>query len=744
MIVSALLAALLAYVQSKVIASTVVLAWLLLVLLVTLSRAILVIAYQRSPVDDNSTARARLAKFRLGVLVAGAVWGSAGFLFFPANDPQHQMFLILMLAGLTAGGVVSYAGDLVCAIGFSLLALLPIIIHLLIMDDGLYASMGMAGMLYLGFMIMTIRNANQSISEIIVLRLDAVAHEETLRASEEALRESQAIAALGSYILDISTGIWESTDVLDKLLGIDKTYIRSVDGWGALIHPDDRMMMDNYFKNEVLKESKPFNKEYRVVRHNDQTVRWVHGLGKLEFNAQGFPLKLRGTIQDITAGKLVEAEMRKLAFYDSLTLLPNRRLLMDRLHHAMISSGRIGRTGALLFIDLDNFKSLNDTLGHGIGDLLLKQVAQRLLSCVRDDDTVSRLGGDEFVVMLENLSAVLDEAAAQTEVIGEKILAAINMPYQLHMHEHRNTASIGVTLFAGNQQAVDELMKQADIAMYQSKKAGRNTLRFFDPEMQASITSRFSMEGELRKALENREFELHYQVQMDILNRPVGAEVLIRWRHPLRGMISPAHFIPLAEDTGLIIPIGAWVLETACAQIKSWEQDALTRDLILAVNVSARQFHQADFVAQVQAAVQRHDIGPSRLKLELTESMLVEDVEQIIAIMNKLNDVGIQFSMDDFGTGYSSLQYLKRLPLDQLKIDMSFVRDLGIVDGANSIVQTIIAMARGLKLDVIAEGVETVAQHEILSFYGCHHYQGYLLGKPVPIEQFEASLKQGR
>jgi diguanylate cyclase (GGDEF)-like protein/PAS domain S-box-containing protein len=445
---------------------------------------------------------------------------------------------------------------------------------------------------------------------------------------------------------------------------------------------------------------------------------------------------------DITERKAAEKEIQLLAYYDPLTRLPNRRLLMDRLQHAMASGARTGREGGLLLIDLDNFKTLNDSLGHHIGDQLLQQIAQRLEACVRDGDTVARLGGDEFVVILENLSEHALEAAAQTESVGEKILASLSLPYQFSNYVHQSTCSIGATLFDDKHQSSNELLKQADIAMYQAKKAGRNMLRFFDPQMQASVTSRFSLEGELRKALENREFHLYYQIQMDILNRPVGAEVLIRWIHPLRGMISPAQFIPLAEDTGLIIPIGTWVLETACAQIKSWEQAAPTRDLVLAVNVSARQFHQADFVAQVQAVVQRHGINPARLKLELTESMLVEDVEQIIATMNSLNEIGIQFSMDDFGTGYSSLQYLKRLPLDQLKIDMSFVRDLGVVEGANSIVQTIIAMARGLKLDVIAEGVETEQQREILSFYGCLRYQGYLFGKPLPIDQFEETLKQ--
>ena len=455
----------------------------------------------------------------------------------------------------------------------------------------------------------------------------------------------------------------------------------------------------------------------------------------------GIVTKYVGTFNDITKSKEAEEEIQNLAFYDTLTRLPNRRLLMDRLQQALASSMRSGREGALLFIDLDNFKTLNDTLGHYIGDLLLQQVSRRLESCIREGDTVARLGGDEFVVMLEDLSEKDLEAAAQTKSVGEKILAVLNHPYQLDTHEYRNSSSIGATLFNDYKQSKDDLLRQADIAMYQAKKAGRNTLRFFDPQMQDNINARAILEGELRKALENQQFDLYYQIQMDSSHRPLGAEALTRWLHPERGLVLPDQFIHLAEETGLILPIGQWVLETACAQIKAWEQNALTRNLILAVNVSAKQFHQTDFVDQVQAAVRRHAINPIQLKLELTESMLLEKVEDTIVTMNALKEIGVRFSLDDFGTGYSSLQYLKRLPLHQLKIDQSFVRELASDSSDRAIVRTIIAMAHSLNLDVIAEGVETEGQRHLLLGKGCTHFQGYLFGKPVPIEQFEELLK---
>jgi len=448
-----------------------------------------------------------------------------------------------------------------------------------------------------------------------------------------------------------------------------------------------------------------------------------------------------GSHIDITERKAADEKIQHLAFYDPLTGLPNRRLLIDRLGHALASSARTGKQGALLFIDLDNFKSLNDTLGHDVGDLLLQHVAQRLTSCVREVDTVSRLGGDEFMVVLEELSGQSLEAASLTEAITEKVMAALNQIFHLGTHEYHCTSSIGATLFNGQQATIEELMKQADIAMYKAKEAGRNTLRFFDPQMQASIDAHAALESDLAKAFKHQQFQLYYQVQVDELNHPLGAETLIRWIHPERGFVSPAQFIPLAEETGLILRIGLWVLETACAQLKAWEQDALTRDLVLAVNVSAKQFRQADFVDQVQAVMQQYCINPTRLKLELTESMLVVDIEKIITTMNILKEAGIRFSMDDFGTGYSSLQYLNRLPLDQLKIDMSFVRDM-TAKSDNAIVQTIIAMAQSLNLNVIAEGVETEEQRQLLYSYGCRHYQGYLFSKPLPVAQFEELLKQ--
>ncbi|WP_019868060.1 bacteriohemerythrin [Methylovulum miyakonense] len=444
-----------------------------------------------------------------------------------------------------------------------------------------------------------------------------------------------------------------------------------------------------------------------------------------------------GTLTDITLRKSAEEKIERLAFYDPLTNLPNRRLLQDRLKSALASSFRHGRKGALLFIDLDNFKTLNDTLGHDMGDLLLQQVAERLVLCVREVDTVARLGGDEFVVMLEELGSSPTEAAKQAETIGNKILATINQPFKLVAHSYHSTPSIGITLFNGHDHSVDDLLKQADIAMYQAKMSGRNALRFFDQRMQDTITRRVLMEEDLRKALADGQFELHYQIQVDGSWNPMGAEALIRWSHPKLGLVPPAEFLPLAEETGLILPIGQWVLESVCAQLKAWQQAPPTRGLGLSLNISAKQFFQEDFVLRVQAAIAFYGVDPKLLKLELTEGMLLENIEETIATMNTLGDMGIQFSLDDFGTGYSSLQYLKKLPINQLKIDQSFVQDISINNNDKVIVRTIIAMASNMDVGVIAEGVETEGQRQFLFENGCLHYQGYLFGKPLPIAQFE-------
>jgi diguanylate cyclase (GGDEF)-like protein/PAS domain S-box-containing protein len=449
-----------------------------------------------------------------------------------------------------------------------------------------------------------------------------------------------------------------------------------------------------------------------------------------------------GTHQDITERKIAEEKINDLAFFDPLTRLPNRTLLQDRLKQAMTASSRNGSHGSLLFIDLDNFKTLNDTLGHDVGDLLLQQVAQRIAASVREGDTVARLGGDEFVVVLESLSGNAGEAATQTEAVGGKILETLNRTYQLNATEYRSTASIGATLFKGLQNSIDDLMKHADLAMYKSKQTGRNALHFFDPVMQTLLIERAAAEANLHRAIEDHQFLLHYQAQVVDKGRVTGVEALVRWQHPELGMVLPDKFISLAEETGLILPLGQWVLETACTRLASWAIRPEMADLTVAVNVSAKEFGEPDFVHKVLATLNQTGADPTKLKLELTESLLVDNIEGVIEKMFALKARGVCFSLDDFGTGYSSLSYLKRLPLDQLKIDRSFVRDVLIDPNDAAIARTVVALAQSLGLGVIAEGVETEAQRVFLADSGCHAYQGYLFSRPLPLEDFEAFFRR--
>jgi diguanylate cyclase (GGDEF)-like protein/PAS domain S-box-containing protein len=505
----------------------------------------------------------------------------------------------------------------------------------------------------------------------------------------------------------------------------------------TIVHPEDRHLWERHVHYHLPEDGRRevAELEFRIVRKQGEVL-WVNHTCRPVFDAEGHYQGRRVAVRDITDRKRAEDEIRHLAYFDPLTHLPNRRLLMDRLSQALIASNRSREFGALMILDLDHFKSLNDTQGHDVGDRLLVEVAQRLSTSVRQEDTVSRLGGDEYVVMLEGLGPSERIAASQAESVAEKIRIAINQPFVLggSEAEYYSTPSIGLTLFQGQTDPAEVLLKQADVALYQAKDSGRNAVRFFNSAMQSAIDSRTALESALRRGLDRGEFRLYYQPQVDQTGRSIGAEALIRWLPPNQGVISPAQFIPLAEESGLILSIGQWVLETACAQLKHWELDPLTRDLLLSVNVSARQFHQLDFVEQVRQSLLACGANPARLKLELTESVVLDNVEEAISRMQQLHSLGIGFSLDDFGTGYSSLSYLKRLPLDQIKIDQSFIRDINQDPNDAAIVRAILAMSRSLGLQVIAEGVETQAQRDFLFENGCTAYQGYLFGYPVPIE----------
>jgi diguanylate cyclase (GGDEF)-like protein/PAS domain S-box-containing protein len=478
------------------------------------------------------------------------------------------------------------------------------------------------------------------------------------------------------------------------------------------------------------------DEESVTLRNRDATRTYLSVKQPLR-RPDGTVYALCGISTDITELKASREAIHQLAYYDPLTHLPNRRLLMDRVQHTLTARDRTAQDGALLFIGLDHFKALNDTLGHDVGDLLLKETAKRLALCTRDKDTLARLGGDEFVVMLEDLDAIPLEAARQADVVAQKIVSMLAEPYMLGSQHYQSTVSVGIAMFSDPHSTQEELFKRGDLAMYQAKADGRNGLRFFNPDMQARMSSRVAMEADLRDALARQEFLLHYQPQANSQGKLVGAEALVRWLHPLRGLVSPGDFISAAESSGLILPLGRWILQTACRQLVRWAAQPEMAHLSLAVNVSARQFKHPDFVRDVLAVLDETGAPASRLELELTESQVVDDVAGVVLKMNELKQRGVRFALDDFGTGYSSLSHLKRLPLDQLKIDQSFVRDLLTDADDEAIVKTIVALGQALSIEVIAEGVETSAQREALERLGCQYFQGYLLARPGPSDLLE-------
>lgn len=562
-----------------------------------------------------------------------------------------------------------------------------------------------------------------------------------------ALDEREAALRIAAIAFETDEGMLV-TDENAVIIRVNKAFTR-LTGYSAGEALGEKPSMlksdrqnDEFFRNmwKSLHEKKSWQGEIWNRRKNGEIYPvWLNITAVLD--ERGRVTNYVGTFVDFTERKKAESEIHHLAFYDTLSQLPNRRLLLDRLKQAVATSLRHHTSGALLFIDLDNFKTLNDTKGHNIGDLLLVEVAKRLRTCVREDDTLARFGGDEFVVLLEGLSEDKPLAAVQARNVGEKILDALSQSYFLDGDEFHSSSSMGITLFAEYKGEFDELFKQADTAMYEAKKSGKNTLRFFDPIMQEELQARAMLESGMRDALRNHEFRLYFQAQVEHAGRIIGAEALLRWIHPEKGMISPLSFIPLAEETGLILPIGKWVMENACLQLKLWENKDNLRDLTLSVNVSARQFRHADFVREVVDVIERIEIDPRRLKIELTESIVLHDIADSIAKMLELKKVGVTFSMDDFGTGYSSLSYLSRLPLNQLKIDQSFVRNIGTKATDSTIVQTIIGMAGNLGIEVVAEGVETEEQRNFLEENGCLIYQGFFFGMPAPAEEFESLLE---
>lgn len=574
-------------------------------------------------------------------------------------------------------------------------------------------------------------NLVEDINDDAVIEHDRNAAVEALRAREQRYRNAFQTCPDAVLITRLNDGkiIEANPAFLDMMRYDDEDVIgRTSIDLGMWAEAGDR----NKLSHALEEESGCRNLDVRLRRKTGE-VFW--GQLSATFTVIDDEPCILSFIRDVSAAKVAEEEIKNLAFYDPLTGLPNRRLLWERLRQALIVSARSHCKHALLFVDLDDFKSLNDTFGHHVGDLMLQEAARRIASCVREVDTVARLGGDEFVIVLEDLSQIPEVAAAQARSVGAKIQESISQPYQLDGNECHTTSSMGITVFGDHDAGTNEVLQQADIAMYQAKAAGRNNLLFFAPALQASVTARAAFEEDLRTAIREQQFSLFYQPQID-RGLFTGAEALIRWNHPERGIVLPAEFVPLAEETGLILAMGDWVLETACHQIASWSDRREGAHITISVNVSAREFRHPRFVDHVLAVLRKTGANPQNLKLELSESMLQSNLDDAFMKMRELKNQGVRFSLDGFGTGRSSMTHLKRLPWDQLKIDRAFVNEIVADPISGAVAQAIITFSKAMGLSVIAEGVETEEQRAYLANLGCHSFQGYLFSHPLPLGKF--------
>lgn len=525
----------------------------------------------------------------------------------------------------------------------------------------------------------------------------------------------------------VSIGLFYICGLHPEEVAEDSTVFRE------LIHPDDFDRVTSEMQRSEITLT-PFQCEYRLALR-DGTVRWIFAHSVPEREPDGSTL-WHGYMTDISERKRTEARIHELAYFDSLTQLPNRAMLGERIRTILSSEARRGRRRALLFIDIDHFKMLNDTKGHHFGDLFLCEVARRISSAVGESDMVARLGGDEFVVLLQGLADDDADPTASVQTICDRILGSVDQPFAIGEESFQTTASIGATMVRPGDRDLEDLLKRADLAMYEAKAAGRGTTRFFRPELQIAAADRLALTSDLRRAHRDEALEIHLQPLIDRAGECIGAEALLRWNHPLRGPIPPIEFIPLAEGSGFMDSIDRWVLKSACRMLKSWENDPLMRGLRIAVNVSASELNQMGFADTVASTLLETGAHGDRLTLELTEHIMLDDIEAVSAVMQKLQSFGIRFALDDFGTGYSSLSYLKRLPIDTLKIDKSFVRDIETDTSGREIVQTILNIARSLHVSAVAEGVETEMQSLLLRQLGCHAFQGYYFAKPMPAADF--------
>ena len=726
------------YIESSVVATGALIAWASILFIAYAIRHGLGIFYRRKTLK-NTTTNQWLNCFRFTTTCCGAAWGLAGTMLFVSNDVPHEALLGSTLAGVSADAIMVYSVDKLSALAFagSLLALtLP---TYFLGGNSFTITMACLLVLFVIYVAAAGHQGAKVLLESMALRIKA----DNAQKAVDALSQRQKLhienTPLGVIEWDTNFKVrsWNAAAV--RIFGY--SLAEAIDQNGEfLVLKNDHETFVHQIKNLLLGLGGSHVQTENIRK--DEKIIYCEWFNTLIKDSADNVIGAASLVQDKTAVKVAHDEIQRLAYYDVLTNLPNRRLLHDRLNQAQATSERNKNFGCLMYMDLDNFKALNDSKGHAVGDLLLQEVAKRLKKLIRGNDSVARISGDEFVLVFAAIGTSVEQAAVASRLIVEKVIAEIKQPYMLNGHHHQCTPSIGICLFMGKVLSGQEILKRADTSMYLAKKAGRNGFKLFEEDMQPIMDLRVNLKNDLSQAISKSQMQLYYQMQVDENLNASGAEALLRWKHPEHGMVSPGEFIPLAEESGLIIPIGTWVLQQACAQLTKWAKSPETRYLHLSVNVSALQFSQADFVPQVTKAISENACDAKLLTLELTESAILQNIEDVVAKMHALKKLGVALSMDDFGVGYSCFSVLKRLPLDELKIDQSFVQD-SLDDHANAtIIKSIIDLGRNIGLHVIAEGVETKSQVDFLQSNNCKSFQGYLFGRPVNIEEFELSLKR--
>lgn len=703
--------------------------WISIFSFIAIFRTIIPYMYKKSYINGKRATR-NLNFYRYGIFISGFMWGFGALFIYPHGDIELIFFFVFVLMGIVAGALLVYSIDSISAFGYPITILLPLIYSLSLdwRDETMPILFGT--ILYFIFVMINIRKIAFDRENYISSNYELILKEKEKASSEERYRLLLNHSPIGIVHYDMNLKVSYHNQQFIDIMGINLNSLKTIN-------------LDNLKDQSPIKSAKEALKG-KMTEYNgfykmsfSKKVLWLNVLSSPVKDFNNNIVGGVSIIQDITEQKNAEDEIKKLAFYDSLTLLPNRRMFIDKLNLNLQRTQQKSCNGAIMFLDLDFFKSLNDTLGHDYGDMLLKEVAHRLKDCVKKRDIVSRFGGDEFVILLDGQNSSLQEIGKSADKVSKRVLKVLSKPFNLLGNKYTTSASIGVVVFGENSYNQKDLLKFADIAMYQAKKSGRNIVKFFDHTMQHEITKRVSMETELQEAIKNREFILHYQPQVNNDGSIYGAEALVRWQHPSKGLIYPKDFISIAEEKGFIIEMGNQILEIAFAQMAKWKKSQKMKNINISINISATQFEQDDFTKNLFSLIKEYQIDTNLIKLELTEGTLLKCSEQIVENMLTIRKRGIRFSLDDFGIGYSSLFYLKKLPINELKIDQTFVRDINSDSNDYAIIKTIIAIAKSFEFGIIAEGVETQEQRDSLLELECQRFQGYFFSKPITAEKLE-------